>query len=1458
MEDGFIVRWSRPGGRLLTLREPGLPQVPVAAAGIELPDGMSAWVEVLRADPVQRRAARREPVPQVLGEIGNQRTEWPRRAAPVSTGAGFRHDPAGTIRGAGLELTGMHPATSRSATLVRLAPPVQEVFESAAYFPGTLLVARPVEADRDQRSLSLRIYPEQYSPERQQLLTVSNLLIAVHLVPEIASSAEAAVDSASGSVDRSALSGDPTAAAHVALGADSSSPPIPGGEAVSSSDGNPTLKVAIPADGLYQITPGDLSGAGFDLGTMDADTLKVYIDDVEVPSILTGDGDAVMETGERLLFCAERAAADFVPFPYRFDNVAWVVSGGAAATRMSARSAGVAGGSEVTFRRTLVREDNAVLTSDAQDADGDYYHWTVLWDGPDIPPFDPNNPFPRTLDIDFVTPFAVDTAGAATLTVKLKGRRLVTSTGVFISDGPHHTIVRWNGVDKDEQIWDGVIDKDIVISLAGAEVLSGASTNTLQIELDNPGTGLEDNTTIYVRKAILEYIRAYQAIDDLLAFSASGPASHTVTAFSTSDIEIYDVSDPSTPVLLTDTTIAPDGSGGYEVSFSETQSGAVSYLALTANERLTSPQMVVDTTLDLLNTSNGADWIAIAPPAFQAALAPLVTHRADQGLRTMVVDPQEIFDEFNAGVYSPKAIQDFLAYAYANWTAPPPAYALLVGDANLDHFDFLAYGNDFVPTWYQEIVGKFGLRLTATDHNFVTVAGSDELADLALGRLPARTAGQVTDMVDKIIAYETSPPISTVNRGVLLVSDEIDPGGPFDYPAASDARCLDLAGTHLSCIEVKRGDLGSDAATRAAITGETQTGALVLNYYGSANARRWGFTIFNDQPEIEALTNGPALPLVISHGTQNGLFAAPAGPGGDPATEASMMESYIRLPGHGAVASIGAAEGTILAHMEIFGAKLFDELFTQETLNVGEALRSAKNRAITEGAVPDDSMRLLNLFGDPATGLALAADSDGDLIPDYDDCAPDNGAIFDVPEIVGGTLAYDDLATFSWGIAPRAGAYSLYRKTLAVGAPWQWDQICLETALAVRSHADAAGPPAPETVFAYLPAGVNSCGEGSLGLTSSGAPRGHGTPCGAGTGDSDTDGVLNQDDNCAAAPNPVQEDADLDNHGDVCDNCVNDSNPSQGDADGDGIGDACDPDSDNDLIADDIDNCVLVPNNDQADGDTDGVGNVCDNCSETANPDQEDADGDGVGDACDNCAAVVNPGQFDTDTDSVGDACDACPLDPDNDADGDGVCGNVDNCPADPNAGQADTDGDGAGDPCDICPLSADDDADGDGLCGDVDNCPTVPNPVQDDGDGDGTGDACDNCSYHNPDQRDLDGDGTGDACALDVNFQPYLSPTPAGYLKDYGGVFSASKGFGWDSNLASRDRSCDTDPVLGSFIFTSGTGTWEVVLENGTYDVTVTLRDCAYSQTLQRVVVEVGGTGANNVINRIISQRKP
>ncbi len=142
--------------------------------------------------------------------------------------------------------------------------------------------------------------------------------------------------------------------------------------------------------------------------------------------------------------------------------------------------------------------------------------------------------------------------------------------------------------------------------------------------------------------------------------------------------------------------------------------------------------------------------------------------------------------------------------------------------------------------------------------------------------------------------------------------------------------------------------------------------------------------------------------------------------------------------------------------------------------------------------------------------------------------------------------------------------------------------------------------------------------------------------------DSDSDGVMNMDDNCPFTSNPDQMDTDADGVGDVCDTCPNDASAAQLDTDGDGMGDDCDTDDDNDGIEDGLDLDPLDPNI-CTDADSDG----CDDCSvgvdgfgpqadNNANNDGLDTDADGVCDASDT----------DDDNDGVLDTSDLDPLDP--------------------------------------------------------------------------------------------------------------------------------------------------------------------------------------------------------------------
>ena len=217
-----------------------------------------------------------------------------------------------------------------------------------------------------------------------------------------------------------------------------------------------------------------------------------------------------------------------------------------------------------------------------------------------------------------------------------------------------------NGQSIGQHTWDGLYSEELVsFAFTSSDLLEGPNT----VEAHVCWTETYYDITMY-DWIELDVRRKYQAEDDSLFFEvAEAGWQYRLGGFLTNTIEIFDVSGTYTVSHLVDADVTLSDSQYAAAFYDEAADQGTRYLALT-HDRLKSPLSIVKDIPSNLETAKQADYIVIAPKVFITDVQPLVGHRAAQGLTVQVVELDQIFDEFNYGIYSPEAIRDFLAYAF--------------------------------------------------------------------------------------------------------------------------------------------------------------------------------------------------------------------------------------------------------------------------------------------------------------------------------------------------------------------------------------------------------------------------------------------------------------------------------------------------------------------------------------------------------------------------------------------------------------------------------------------------------------------------------------------------------------------------------------------------------------------------------------------------------------------------
>jgi Peptidase family C25 len=397
--------------------------------------------------------------------------------------------------------------------------------------------------------------------------------------------------------------------------------------------------------------------------------------------------------------------------------------------------------------------------------------------------------------------------------------------------------------------------------------------------------------------------------------------------------------------------------------------------------------------VDWRNTDPGYDDLIISHPSLVDAIGPLAEFHRQHGRKVAVIDVDQVYDQFNAGIVHPAAIRDLISWGRTHWRIKP-RYVLLVGTAS---FDIRASGQpismqpasfdprtgvpfakrpdnpaatadaapaaqppnrNLIPTWqYPTEEGQ-----SASDNGFVALSDSNFHPALAIGRFPVVTAEEVRAIVNKTVNYASTPTLGSWRSKVTFIANE-----DVYFQKSSDqiATAIEREGFTADKIYGKASET-DNLANQAALNDSLNAGNLLVHFLGHGGRFIWRtgppdvnknhdlFTL----DDVSKLHNGNRLPLVLSMT----CFSAPF----DNPSEDSIGERFLREPDKGAVAVFAASWSN--SPSPEFSKKLIAELI-KPGQTIGDSIVAAKaalsNRTLVE---------MYNLLGDPALVLERPQD----------------------------------------------------------------------------------------------------------------------------------------------------------------------------------------------------------------------------------------------------------------------------------------------------------------------------------------------------------------------------------------------------------------------------------------------------------------------------------------------------
>lgn len=445
--------------------------------------------------------------------------------------------------------------------------------------------------------------------------------------------------------------------------------------------------------------------------------------------------------------------------------------------------------------------------------------------------------------------------------------------------------------------------------------------------------------------------------------------------------KIWDITNPLEPTLMNAVL------SGTTLSFNQNADMLHRFIATDASV-VNAPSLIGKVSPQNLHNLSAQDYIIVSHPSLISQANRLAQHHiAKRGYKTVVVTPQEIYNEFSSGSQDISAIRDFtkMLYDKAQSSNDIPKYLLLFGDASYDYKNRVKNNSNLVPT-FETPQSIIKINAYCTDDFFGFLDDEENLNDFTLintldigvGRLTAPSISIATDIVNKIINYDSPTSFGPWKNNMTFNADDGDNTGTEHMnDAESSAQIvndsLPVYNNYKIYVDAlieqstPSGPRCPDGNTF--VREQMYNGTFLMNYNGHGGPHSWCEERIFSQNDINALKNINKLPLFITATCDFAPFDNPA--------DYSGGEILLSKSDGGAIALMTTTQLVFADQNRIMNNNYVMEGFTMQENGkypaLGDSYRLSKNLRYVSGIGESTAanFRKFALLGDPALPLAF-------------------------------------------------------------------------------------------------------------------------------------------------------------------------------------------------------------------------------------------------------------------------------------------------------------------------------------------------------------------------------------------------------------------------------------------------------------------------------------------------------